>query len=119
MSDDVRQVVHAMLAAIDGIDDTIRDCTLEEYVASWRVKHAVERGIEIISEASRRLPKDIRDSQPTIDWRQIRGIGNILRHEYDAIVDDVVFRAANDSLPALKAALAAIAAELDVRNEGR
>jgi uncharacterized protein with HEPN domain len=41
----------------------------------------VERGIEIISEASRRLPGDLKDRNPGIPWRKVVGIGNIIRQD--------------------------------------
>jgi uncharacterized protein with HEPN domain len=51
--------------------------------ANDRVKRAAfERFIEIISEASRHLPVALRDNNPEIEWRNIAGIGNHLRHAY-------------------------------------
>lgn len=46
------------------------------------MQRAVERGLEIISEASRHVPADLKALAPDIPWRQIAAIGNLLRHEY-------------------------------------
>jgi uncharacterized protein with HEPN domain len=46
------------------------------------MQRAVERGLEIISEASRHVPADLKALTPDIPWRQIAAIGNLLRHEY-------------------------------------
>ena len=40
-----------------------------------------ERCVEIISEATRHIPQDLRDTEPEIAWRKIVNIGNLLRHE--------------------------------------
>ena len=46
------------------------------------MQRAVERGLEIISKASRHVPDDLKAIAPNIPWRQIAAIGNMLRHEY-------------------------------------
>lgn len=57
-----------------------------------KTRDAVERCLERISEAAKKLDASIERLQPQIPWRSIRGLGNVLRHEYDA-VDDVTIEA--------------------------
>ncbi|HEB79602.1 MAG TPA: DUF86 domain-containing protein [Rhodospirillales bacterium] len=45
------------------------------------MRRAVERGIEIISEASRQIPPEMKSNYPDIHWQEIASIGNLLRHE--------------------------------------
>lgn len=71
--------------------------------------YAVTRCLEIISEASRRLPADLTQRHPHIAWRDIRDAGNIYRHDYDGVQERVVLETIRRSLPEL---LAAIEAEL-------
>jgi hypothetical protein len=52
---------------------------LNAFEADW----LVERGIEIISEAGRRLPGELKRRHPEIPWRKIAGVGNVLRDEYE------------------------------------
>ena len=66
---------------------------------------------------SRRLPAELRDSRPEIDWKQVLGIGNVLRHDYDDIVDEIIYRAVVEKLPPLKIAILAIEASLDEPEE--
>jgi uncharacterized protein with HEPN domain len=61
------------------------------FAASWTLKHAVQRALEIISEASRHLPDDLKARHPTMDWRGIAAIGNQLRHAYQRIDDKIIF----------------------------
>lgn len=71
--------------SIDGIRNTVAHRNWDEVEDDWMRLRAVERGIEIISEASRRLPDNFKAMYPDIPWRQIAGIGNILRHEYGRV----------------------------------
>lgn len=57
------------------------DLTLEAFEADWKTQWVVERGVEIISEASRHLPPALKARHPAIDWRSIAGVGNVLRHD--------------------------------------
>jgi uncharacterized protein with HEPN domain len=82
---------------------------LEEFAASWRMRWLVQRGIEIISEASRAIPDYLIDMRPEIPWRKVRGIGNVLRHDYEGLSDRVIWNVVIDELPHLKSAMRAIA----------
>ncbi len=64
----------------------------------------MQRGIEIISEASRRLPAELLESQPQIPWLKIFGIGNVLRHEYHRLSDQIIWNIVLHELPPLKEA---------------
>jgi uncharacterized protein with HEPN domain len=73
----------------------------------------VERCIEIVSEASRRLPADLKASHPAIPWAKVAGIGNVLRHDYDVVNDATIWHAATVDLLPLKDAVQALLGELD------
>ena len=74
---------------------------LDAFETDWRKRWLVERGIEIVSEASRRLPADMKARHPEIPWRKVAGIGNVLRHEYERTAPDVLWTVARQDLPAL------------------
>ena len=73
----------------------------------------VQRAIEIISEASRGIPEQLKATRPEIPWPTVRDIGNILRHQYEGVSDPILWRVVTDELPRLKAAIEAIAAQVD------
>ena len=100
-----------MRAAIFGIEKASAGKTLSDYTADWLLKHGIQRGIEIISEASRALPEEVKALQPAIPWQSIRAIGNVLRHDYFGLSDDIIWRVVTDELPRLGAALEAILSE--------
>ncbi len=74
-----------IIDAIDHIHRKLDGVTLEAFEADLDRRRIVERNIEIISEASRRLPDDLKGRYPDIPWQKVAGIGNILRHDYDAV----------------------------------
>lgn len=77
--------------------------TLDAFEADIRKRWFVERGIEIISEASRRLPEDLKARHPEIPWPKVAGIGNVLRHDYEDVAAPVMWKLVHDDLPALEA----------------
>ena len=108
----VRPAIRAIVDAIDGIDSAAR---VEFCRTLLRVllRHGIQRGIEIISEAARRVPSETQAPQPQIPWAQIIGIGNVLRHEYHRISDTVIWNVVQNYLAPLRAAVTAIDASLD------
>jgi uncharacterized protein with HEPN domain len=75
--------------------------------------YAVTRALEIVSEAARRLPAELRDGHPQLPWRAIMGVGNVYRHNYDTVAEEYVWRTVHDSLPALLDAVEAEIGRLD------
>ena len=91
-----------MIDAIELIGEEIAGVTIAGFAKDKRKNWLVERGLEIISEASRRLPETRKARHPHIPWQKVAGIGNILRHEYEHVAYDVVWRVAKDELPVLE-----------------
>ncbi|MBZ9759289.1 DUF86 domain-containing protein [Mesorhizobium sp. CA8] len=101
----IKPILAEIIAALDGIANATAGKTLEDFRGDWLLRHGVERGIEIISEATRHLPDDLTALAPEIPWKQVRGIGNILRHEYHKTSDAIVWAVVTDNLPALRVAV--------------
>ena len=65
--------------------------------------YAVIRCLEIISEASRRLPDALRERHPSIQWKEMAAAGNINRHEYEDVGARAVWDTVTLHLPPLRA----------------
>ena len=78
------------------------DVSLEAFEASWAKRWISERGLEILSEASRHLPDELKSRHPHIPWRNVAGIGNVLRHAYEKISAPVIWALARDHLRPLE-----------------
>jgi uncharacterized protein with HEPN domain len=70
-----------MVEAIERIQEATQGRSAPDIETNWRDRLAVERCIEIMSEASRHLPDDLKARHPEIEWRKVAGVGNILRHD--------------------------------------
>ncbi|WP_185969785.1 HepT-like ribonuclease domain-containing protein [Rhizobium straminoryzae] len=113
MARDIRHFLYDIQLAISAIESAVTGKTLADYQADAFLKLASERAIEIISEASRRIPEEIQNLRPEIPWPKIRGIGNILRHEYYGLSETILWGVIVDELPKLRVAIAAIQATLE------
>lgn len=104
----VRKLEHAlqdMLQAVERVEEITRERTLSDFETDWQLQWLVQRAIEIISEASRAIPDELKKMIPDIPWDSIKGIGNVLRHEYGGISDPLIWNIVIDELPRLKQAL--------------
>jgi uncharacterized protein with HEPN domain len=93
-----------IIEAIERIQRTIADVTLDAFEADWQKRWLVERGVEIVSEASRHLDSDLKSRHPEIPWPKVAGIGNVLRHDYERIAPDVMWKLVQIDLPVLEKA---------------
>ena len=104
----VAPVLAEILDAIDGIETHTAGKSLADLKHDWLLRLAIQRALEIISEASRHIPDDLLLLAPDVPWKQIRGIGNILRHEYHRIADDVIWAVVVQHIGPLRSAIETI-----------
>jgi uncharacterized protein with HEPN domain len=91
-----------ILDAIERIRSEMEGVSIEAFEADWRKRWLVERGVEIICEASRRLTDELKARHPEIPWAKVAGIGNVLRHEYEGISAPVMWKLVQDDLTPLE-----------------
>ena len=96
--------------ALTDIRDNIRlaeqfaaGLSVEALKADRRTFYALTRCLEIISEAARRLPQSLRSRHPELPWRAIMGAGNVYRHDYDNVGEEIVWQTVRDNLAPLLA----------------
>jgi uncharacterized protein with HEPN domain len=114
--DRTRLVLDHIEQALDDIATLVQDLDEAGFRADRHRRLAVERCIEIMSEASRRLPDNLKAEHPDIPWRAIAGIGNVLRHDYDDVIPNVIWQTATREVVPLRAAITAMRHRLE---EGR
>jgi uncharacterized protein with HEPN domain len=77
----------------------VADMSFEAFRDDLCTFYAVTRCLEIISEASRRLPDDLKARHPAIAWREMAGAGNVYRHDYEDVAASFVWATVHNHLP--------------------
>lgn len=92
---------------LEAIEEFISGKTFRSFCGDRKTIYAVTRALEIISEASRRLPDGLKDRHPDIDWTAVAAAGNVYRHEYDNVDNTLLWKTIRNELPSLKKAIVA------------
>ena len=102
-SDVPHERLRDIIANIDRVRAHLQGVTPEAELDD-KTRDAVERCLERISEAAKKLGPTIEQRQPQVSWRGIRGLGNVLRHEYDEVDDSTISRIVEQELGPLRQA---------------
>ena len=106
--DDIAENIEKILAYTEGMN-------FSDFIADGRTSDATERCMMRISDAAVKLGSLAEDLLPSHDWKSIRGIGNVLRHDYDQIVLPIIWDSAKNNLPALLTDIKAATARLETK----
>jgi uncharacterized protein with HEPN domain len=102
-----------ILQALADVEALTRGRTVDDYLGDRFLRLAVERCLEIVSEASRFIPEELKARHPTLPWRGIADFGNLLRHGYEAVDHRRVWAIVEHDLAPLAAAIEAMRRDLD------
>ena len=102
MSLSPHEYIHHILDEIDYVLTQISDMDYESFVRNPTVKRAFVRSLEIIGEASKKLPEDVRTMQPDIEWRKVTGMRDRLIHDYFGVDYTIVWDVATTKLSDLR-----------------
>ena len=91
-----------IIDAIERIREVVGDTPVEAFSTDWQKLWLIERGVEIISEASRHLSDELKARHPEIPWKKVAGIGNVLRHEYESVSAPILWKLAQTDLRILE-----------------
>lgn len=105
---DWKILVNDILSAIQKIEKYTDKLTYEDFITNDLVKDAAVRNIEIIGEASNRIPDDFKAQHDGIPWNQLRGIRNRIVHDYFGVDHDIIWEIISKELKVLKADLTRI-----------
>ena len=98
--------------AILDIRSFVHDMSADAFKADKKTVNAVVRSLEVIGEATGKIPTDIRMRYPEVPWDEIIGMRNRLIHEYFGVDLDIVWQTIQDDLEALETAITTMLNEL-------
>jgi uncharacterized protein with HEPN domain len=97
--------VEDILACIEKIKAYTQGMTYENFSADGKTVDAVIRNLEIIGEAAGYIPLEIQEKYPDLAWLEMRGMRNIVAHEYFGVSLPIIWRAIEQDLTPLAGGL--------------
>jgi uncharacterized protein with HEPN domain len=97
--------LHDMLENAEKALSFVQGLDYDSFCQDDKAMYAVIRAFEIIGEAARQIPEDVRVANSEIPWREIMGMRNKLTHEYFGVNTKVVWRTVQEDLPVIIPAL--------------
>lgn len=102
MSRSIRLYLDDIIKSCDKILKYTKGITFEEFIANDLVYDAVIRNLEILGEATKQLPQDLRNRYLDTEWRNIAGLRDILAHAYFQVRDEIIWDTVQNKVQLLK-----------------
>jgi len=106
-----RLYLEDIVASIEKIKRYIGTSTFEDFVADDMKLDAVVRNLEIIGEASRSIPVEIKEKYSDVEWRKIGDFRNVLAHEYFGVDHEILWDIISNKLTSLHSKIQFILSE--------
>ncbi|MHC5056635.1 MAG: HepT-like ribonuclease domain-containing protein [Planctomycetota bacterium] len=102
MPRDYRVSLDDILEAAARVREYVHGMTLEDFASDRRTLDAIVRNLEVIGEAVKALPEDVRSKGPDVEWRRIAGLRDILIHQYFGIDIEIIWDVVTSKVPPLE-----------------
>jgi len=99
---DASDYINDILTAISDIQSFTRGMSFEDFEKDKKTVNAVIRSLEVLGEATKKIPKPLRQQNPEIPWNQMAGMRDILIHDYMGVDLKTVWNVTQERLSVLK-----------------
>ena len=113
MSNEFLDFVEDILDAMDNAEMFLHDISYDQFEDDLRTSFAVVRALEIIGEATKRLPMGLREQYPDIPWKNMAGMRDRISHGYDTVDLQIVWDAVKKDIPQIKPQIQQILADYE------
>ncbi|MCB0169933.1 MAG: DUF86 domain-containing protein [Anaerolineae bacterium] len=115
MSFEFLDYVEDILDAMEKAELLLDGVTYDQFQADFRINFAVVRALEIVGEATKRLPLDLRQQYPGIPWKGMAGMRDRIIHSYDNVDLEIVWDVVKQDIPRIKPQIQQILADYEGR----
>ena len=102
MKRDIRVYLDDILDAIASILEYTRRLSFDEFSKDRKTVDAVIRNLEVLGEAAKKIPQNVRRKHSEVPWKEMAGMRDVLIHEYFGVKLDVVWKTVKERLPELR-----------------
>lgn len=115
---DFRDYVQDILESITEAREFIEGLGFEDFTRDKKSINAVVRSLEVIGEAAKKIPDNLREIYPLIPWKRMAGMRDKLIHEYWGVDLEIVWEVLNDELPPLKPLIQKVLEDMELNDGG-
>lgn len=102
MKKDPEVFIEHILESIELIENYTANKTISDFIESVQLQDSIIRRIEIIGEAVKNLPAEVKSNYPDVPWKKIAGMRDVLIHEYFGIDLELTWQVVQKDIPDLK-----------------
>jgi uncharacterized protein with HEPN domain len=102
MPRELNTYLNDILDAIRKIDKYTKHLSFNDFLENELVQDGVVRNLEVVGEAVKKIPENMRKSGSQIDWKKVAGLRDILIHEYFAVDLEIIWDVVVNKVPELK-----------------
>ena len=111
----IRLFLNDILQSINKINEYTQNMRYDEFINDEKTKDAVVRNLEIIGEATKNIPDEIKKKYPEVNWKSVAGMRDKLIHEYFGVDPKIVWETIKSDLPEIEPKIKYILKEVKIK----
>ncbi|MDI6735527.1 MAG: DUF86 domain-containing protein [bacterium] len=112
---DIRDYLQDILDSIREVKEFIENMEFEDFAEDKKSINAVVRSLEVIGEAAKKIPDNLREKYPQIPWKRMAGMRDKLIHEYWGVDLEIVWEVINSELPPISPLIQKVLGDMEER----